>query len=253
VKNKKYKEKKRQMTTKRNIIITRETIHRLAKDVKQIMKEPLDENGIYYFHDDTDMLKGLAMIVGQPDTPYYGGYYFFLINFSNDYPYSPPRVTFLTNGDGVRFNPNLYINGKVCVSILNTWAGEQWSSCQTIKTILLTISTLLCKDPLLNEPGFTRKHRDFQNYTNIIEYKNIDVAVMKMITKQSSYFPKGFDCFDEKMKLEFEKNKQGIRDFLISKKEEFPQARMFRIQLYKMNPDTIYDYNKLFEEFCKLI
>ena len=154
--------------SKKNVIISRDTIHRLAKDVKQIMKEPLDENGIYYFHDDTDMLKGRAMIVGQKDTPYYGGYYFFSITFPSDYPFRPPNVSFLTNGDGIRFNPNLYINGKVCVSILNTWAGEQWSSCQNIKSMLLTISTLLCKDPLLNEPGFTKKHRCFQNYTNII-------------------------------------------------------------------------------------
>lgn len=239
--------------SKKNVIISRDTIHRLAKDVKQIMKEPLDENGIYYFHDDTDMLKGRAMIVGQKDTPYYGGYYFFSITFPSDYPFSPPNVSFLTNGDGIRFNPNLYINGKVCVSILNTWAGEQWSSCQNIKSMLLTISTLLCKDPLLNEPGFTKKHRCFQNYTNIIEFKNIDVAVIKMLTKHFPYFPNGFECFEEIMKTEFEKNKQGIRDFLISKKDEFPEPTLFRIQLYKMNTDTIYDYNKLFEEFCKII
>jgi ubiquitin-protein ligase len=239
--------------SKTNLVITRETIHRLAKDVKQMMKDPLDENGIYYKHDDTDMLKGLAMIVGQQDTPYYGGYYFFLFHFPPDYPFSPPKVSFLTNGDGVRFNPNLYINGKVCVSILNTWAGEQWSSCQTIRSILLAISTLLCKDPLLNEPGFTKKHRDFQNYTNIIEFKNIEIAVMKMITKQTPYFRNEFECFEENMKIEFEKNKLGIRDFLIRKKDEFLKPMHFRIQLYKMNPDTIYDYNKLFEEFCNVI
>jgi len=193
------------------------------------------------------------MIVGQQDTPYYGGYYFFSFHFPPDYPFSPPKVSFLTNGDGVRFNPNLYINGKVCVSILNTWAGEQWSSCQTIRSILLTISTLLCKDPLLNEPGFTKKHRDFQNYTNIIEFKNIEIAVMKMITKQTPYFRNEFECFEENMKTEFEKNKLGIRDFLIRKKDEFLKPMLFRIQLYKMNPDTIYDYNKLFEEFCNVI
>jgi ubiquitin-protein ligase len=239
--------------SKTNLVITRETIHRLAKDVKQMMKDPLDENGIYYKHDDTDMLKGLAMIVGQQDTPYYGGYYFFLFHFPSEYPFIPPKVSFLTNGDGVRFNPNLYINGKVCVSILNTWAGEQWSSCQTIRSILLAISTLLCKDPLLNEPGFTKKHRDFQNYTNIIEFKNIEIAIMKMITKQTPYFRNEFECFEEYMKIEFEKNKLGIRDFLIRKKDEFLKPMHFRIQLYKMNPDTIYDYNKLFEEFCKLL
>ena len=50
-------------------IVSRETIHRLLSDVKTIMKNPLNDNGIYYIHDDEDMLKGYAMIVGPSDTP----------------------------------------------------------------------------------------------------------------------------------------------------------------------------------------
>ena len=57
--------------------ITKESISRLLTDVKQIIKNPLSENGIYYVHDDTDMLKGYALIIGPDDTPYFGGYYFF--------------------------------------------------------------------------------------------------------------------------------------------------------------------------------
>ena len=135
--------------------ISKETISRLLTDVKQIIKNPLSENGIYYVHDDTDLLKGYALIIGPSDTPYFGGNYFFQFKFPNDYPHSPPLVTFCTNGNNIRFNPNLYKCGKVCVSLLNTWTGEQWSSCQTITTVLLTLCTLLCKKPLLNEPGVT--------------------------------------------------------------------------------------------------
>jgi hypothetical protein len=72
-----------------NKIIKRETIQRLLKDVKQIIKHPLTDNGIYYSHDETDMLKGYAMIVGPADTPYFGGFYFFEFNFPDDYPFSP--------------------------------------------------------------------------------------------------------------------------------------------------------------------
>jgi ubiquitin-protein ligase len=57
--------------------VSKETIHRLLKDVKQIIKSPLTDQGIYYIHDDADMMKGYAMIVGPRDTPYFGGYYFF--------------------------------------------------------------------------------------------------------------------------------------------------------------------------------
>ena len=58
-------------------IVTRDTIKRLAKDVKDIIKTPLTDNGIYYVHDENDILKGYALIIGPPDTPYSGGYYFF--------------------------------------------------------------------------------------------------------------------------------------------------------------------------------
>ena len=46
---------------------------------------------------------------------------------------------------------NLYKNGKVCISLLNTWQGEQWSSCQNISTILLNLVALLNNTPLLND------------------------------------------------------------------------------------------------------
>ena len=41
------------------------------------------------------------------------------------------QVQFRTTGNGsVRFNPNLYQDGKVCLSLLGTWEGaqgEQWN------------------------------------------------------------------------------------------------------------------------------
>ena len=56
-------------------VISRDTINRLLKDVKQIIKNPLTSNGIYYVHDESDMMKGYAMIVGPEDTPYFSCYF----------------------------------------------------------------------------------------------------------------------------------------------------------------------------------
>ena len=83
------------------------------------------------------------MIVGPSETPYFGGFYFFEFKYPGDYPHSPPEVIYKTNGDNIRFNPNLYVNGKVCISLLNTWRGEQWTSCQTITTVLLNLCLFL--------------------------------------------------------------------------------------------------------------
>ena len=194
--------------------ITKESISRLLSDVKQIIKNPLSENGIYYVHDDTDMLKGYALIIGPEDTPYFGGFYFFEFKFPNDYPHSPPRVTYCTNGNNIRFNPNLYKCGKVCVSLLNTWSGEQWTSCQTISTVLLTLCTLLCKNPLLNEPGVTESHRELENYTKIIEYSNIDIAVCDIMSKKNGLDLLFFEHFTEVKNELFLKNVDKILEFI---------------------------------------
>ena len=134
--------------------INKAAIKRIANDVKYIInnEHSLSLENIYYKHDEENILKGYALIIGQKHTPYGYGYYFFEFNFPDNYPFSPPVVRYLTNDGTMRFNPNLYTNGKVCLSILNTWSGESWTSCQTISSVLLTLSIVLCENPLLNEP-----------------------------------------------------------------------------------------------------
>ena len=65
----------------------------------------------------------------------------------------------------------------MCLSILNTWKGDQWTGCQSIRTILLTIISIMDNMPLLHEPGFTEKHQDVIKYNEIILFKNFDFAV----------------------------------------------------------------------------
>lgn len=226
-------------------IISKDTISRLLKDVKQIMKNPLTDNGIYYVHDDEDILKGYAMIVGTQNTPYFGGFYLFKFNFPMDYPYSPPTLTFCTNDGLIRFNPNLYVNGKVCVSILNTWRGEPWSACQTITTILLTLCTLLCEMPLINEPGVLKTSPDCLVYNSIIEYNNIKVAICNMIERKPEVLMSSFHVFYPYMKECFLKNYDSILEFLKTKRENKPQ--ILKIQLYNLN--STLDYSKLYLQF----
>ena len=60
------------------------------------------------------------------------------------------------------------------ISILNTWSGDKWSSCQTINSVLLTLCSLLNDSPLENEPGQSKSSSDFIPYQKSIEFKNID-------------------------------------------------------------------------------
>ena len=210
-------------------MIKKETIQRLLKDVKQLIRHPLTDNGIYYYHDDTNMTKGYALIIGPSDTPYFGGYYFFNFDYPFDYPFSPPKVTFMTNDGTTRFNPNLYKCGKVCVSILNTWAGDKWSSCQTINSILLTLCSLFNNWPLENEPGQYKTSRDFMPYQKSIEFKNIDFSICDIINRNK--IPEQFLIFYPFMKTHFMNNYDKLLEFVKSKN---PQISIEIVRRYNM-------------------
>lgn len=235
-------------------VLSKNTIKRLLQDVKQIIKNPLNDNGIYYIHDDSDMLKGYALIIGPEDTPYFGGYYFFEFIYPHDYPFSPPKVKYFTNSNNIRFNPNLYVCGKVCVSILNTWRGDQWTSCQTISTVLLTLCTLLCKDPLLNEPGVEKNHIDMIPYNEIIHYANLDIAVCDILNKKPNVYIHFFEYFYPFIKENFLKNYDKFLAISEKKNNEYSkQSKVFKTSYYGMN--IIIDYNKVIEKLkmCNFI
>ena len=63
------------------------------------------------------------MIVGPSSTPYEDGLFFFDVQLPNDYPNDPPAVHYVAYCRD-RLNPNLYEDGKVCVSLLGTWSGK---------------------------------------------------------------------------------------------------------------------------------
>jgi len=221
-------------------IVTKDAINRLLKDVRQILKHPLTDHNIYYCHDDTDILKGYALIIGPSETPYFGGYYFFEFNYPYDYPFSPPKVKYMTNDGQTRYNPNLYKCGKVCVSILNTWSGDKWSACQTINSILLTFCSLLNNMPFLNEPGQHIGSRDCLSYNKSIEYSNINFAICDLINKSKNSIPEQFKVFYPFMKEHFYKNYDNILEFVESKKD---LVDIYLVQIYSMQ--TSVNYSKL--------
>jgi ubiquitin-conjugating enzyme E2 Z len=234
--------------------VSKDTLRRIVSDIKELNKNPLTSHGIYYEHDEVDVLKGRALIIGPADTPYADGFYFFKFEFPANYPHAPPKVEFYT-GDGVtRFNPNLYRTGKVCLSILNTWKGEQWSGCQTISSVLLAICTVLNDEPLLNEPGITKAHRDYEPYNEIIKYKNIEVAIFGMLKSVSA--PKEnersseFAIFGDIMRKYFLENKEKIRQRVqtaAGQQAAACKALEYSINVYKMTVST--DYNELLKRF----
>lgn len=103
------------------------------------------------------------IISGPKDTPYENGLFEFHACFPQDYPNREPSVLIHTTGnDTVRFNPNLYNNGKVCLSLLGTWSGqdgEKWNAkTSTFLQVMVSIQSLiLIENPYFNEPGWERE------------------------------------------------------------------------------------------------
>jgi len=201
------------------------------KRTKRILKEfqeleesrgILEDSRIYFEiqEDNINFIK--AMLIGPKDTPYENGYYFFTFEYPPNYPMSPPIAKFMTNGTlktynnnniHIRFNPNLYVKGKVCLSMLNTWSGPGWVPTNTITNVLVAIQALvLIENPLLNEPGFENASIErLEKYNRIIRYANIKISILDTLQNP---LPE-FSYFIPIMKSFFINNIQNIKDLII--------------------------------------
>ncbi|GMI72820.1 UBIQUITIN-CONJUGATING ENZYME 24, phosphate 2 [Hibiscus trionum] len=118
-----------------------------------------------------DLLR--AALIGAPGTPYHDGLFLFDIFLPSEFPYEPPIVHY--HSGGLRLNPNLYESGKVCLSLLNTWAGsetEVWNPGKsTILQVLLSLQALVLNEkPYFNEAGYDKQLGRAEGETNSVSY-----------------------------------------------------------------------------------
>ncbi|XP_070564191.1 probable ubiquitin-conjugating enzyme protein 17 [Ptychodera flava] len=174
---------------------------RLAQEYASLSSSlPLHlSSAIFVRTDDSKMNLMQALIVGPEDTPYSGGCYLFDIFFPHNYPSVPPQVHLQTTGGGaVRFNPNLYNCGKVCLSLLGTWSGqggETWTELSTVLQLLVSIQSLiLVSEPYFNEPGYESQmrtdygRRNSQTYNQGVRVNNIKYAILAQLRNPSPAF-----------------------------------------------------------------
>ena len=161
---------------------------KIIKEVKEINDESEHIN-IYALLDEEFNLS--VMMIGPSDSPYHGGFFLFKVKFTEDYPFSPPRISFITPQfhKNCRLHPNLYQEGKVCLSILNTWDKNEWSPILTLEKIFLTIQGLLNDNPIINEPRYEDRvlgtHQEAKDYYTVALYRTLTVAVLGMLSHPS--------------------------------------------------------------------
>jgi len=127
----------------------------LKRQLKELQKNPVEwfSAGLI----DDNILEWQIMIVGPPDTLYEGGFFNCTLKLPADYPLLTPAMAFQTD----IWHPNVYADGRVCISILHPpgddeygyeKASERWSPIHTVETILLSVISML-SDPNDESPA----------------------------------------------------------------------------------------------------
>merc|ERR1719440_1124220 len=79
------------------------------------------------------------------------------MTFPNDYPNNPPKLRFLSEF----WHPNVYEDGRVCISILHApgedqWgyesASERWLPIHTVESILISVLSMI-SSPNIESPA----------------------------------------------------------------------------------------------------
>lgn len=126
---------------------------RIMKEIQEIQN---DSNVCIEFLEGENNIRHLRLIIiGPNDTIYAGGIFVFDVKYPEDYPFKPPTILF--ESANCRLHPNLYQSprGKVCLTILGTWAGSDtisWAPSMTLTTVYQSILGILHDNPISCEP-----------------------------------------------------------------------------------------------------
>jgi len=175
---------------------------RLLKEIENAKDPVMESQGIYYEFNDVNMMAGKAMIVGPEGTPYEHCLLCFDIKYPYDYPFSSPSVRISTSDGVTRFHPNLYVDGKVCLSILGTWRGPAWAPVMTISTVLSTIQSLLEPNPIVNEPGHEKLRLEgddtrARHYAELVRFRLVAHTFHGLYNWKKGNLPPVWQGFEE--------------------------------------------------------
>jgi ubiquitin-protein ligase len=158
------------------------TIKIINNQIKAYSNEPLE--GLELIYNEIDALKVEFLLTGPKNSPWedciMNGY----IDCPKDYPFNSPNVIFTTK----TYHPNIYNDGKVCLSILNNTRDETgyfqqselWSPALDFRCIMLCVINLF-HEPNLESPAnldaciLYRKLFDSQEKTI-----NVDIKELKL-------------------------------------------------------------------------
>ncbi|KAH7929335.1 hypothetical protein BV22DRAFT_1109934 [Leucogyrophana mollusca] len=168
---------------------------RLTKEYRAISSSLPDSIIVRAYEDRADLLR--CLIIGPENTPYEDAPFVIDWMLDSNFPQSPPLAHFLswTNGNG-RVNPNLYEEGKVCLSILGTWAGdrsETWSAARSslLQAFVSIQGLVLVKEPWFCEPAYEKLRGTEEGTVNSRLYSEKAFVLSRGFVRRALEIPLG--------------------------------------------------------------
>ena len=131
-------------------------MRRIRKEHRIMQSSLPDGSFVRTWDSRLDLLR--VLIVGPRNTPYELAPFVIDFHFGPSFPTGPPSSYFHSWTKGIgRINPNLYEEGKICLSLLGTWPGDEknegWSANQSsmLQIIVSLMGLVLVKEPYYSE------------------------------------------------------------------------------------------------------
>jgi len=168
---------------------------RLSREYRALQSSLPDSILVRAYEDRTDLLR--CLIIGPENTPYQDAPFVIDWMLDSNFPQSPPIAHFLswTNGNG-RVNPNLYEEGKVCLSILGTWAGdksETWSASRSslLQAFVSIQGLVLVREPWFCEPAYEKLRGTEEGIVNSRLYSEKAYVLSRGFVRRALEIPLG--------------------------------------------------------------
>jgi ubiquitin-protein ligase len=172
---------------------------RLVKDINILKynQDDLNKRGIYFAVDESNMFNINFLIIprhkedGNLASPYTNGLFLFKLEIPNDFPVSPPKTTFYPQQNVCRLHPNYYEGGKICLSIINTWASDDWSPSMSLLALANVLEERFNERALSFEPGHeVETMSNYQKFNHIVRFGVYQVAICNVLeNKYKEYEP----------------------------------------------------------------
>ncbi|ESK98044.1 isocitrate lyase [Moniliophthora roreri MCA 2997] len=167
---------------------------RLAREYRILQSSLPDSIIVRAFEDRSDLLR--CLIIGPSNTPYEDAPFVIDWMLDSNFPNTPPLAHFLswTNGNGR--GANLYEEGKVCLSILGTWAGdrnETWSASRSslLQAFVSIQGLVLVKEPWFCEPAYEKLRGTEEGIVNSRLYSEKAYVLSRGFVRRSLEIPLG--------------------------------------------------------------